>query len=190
MRPRIVRSPVDICFGTRPSHAAKSCVPIARRCSSRRAVRWCRLRSGSISKSNAPLAQRALENSRAAVRQAEQHATVQVEAAYQTLVVSVIKVFETASRANGGRLWLVWLMTLRGSPFVLHVNALARADIAKAMVRLDPRCDEDEHLRVRWPNGPTAPPFLRTASPHHGPGKFWMLGKRYSAQGPRRVLIS
>ena len=24
MRPRIVRSPVDICFGTRPSHAAKS----------------------------------------------------------------------------------------------------------------------------------------------------------------------
>jgi hypothetical protein len=104
--------------------------------------------------------------------------------------VSVIKVFETASRANGGRLWLVWLMTLRGSPFVLHVNALARADIAKAMVRLDPRCDEDEHLRVRWPNGPTAPPFLRTASPHHGPGKFWMLGKRYSAQGPRRVLIS
>ena len=156
----------------------------------RRAVRWCRLRSGSISKSNAPLAQRALENSRAAVRQAEQHATVQVEAAYQTLVVSVIKVFETASRANGGRLWLVWLMTLRGSPFVLHVNALARADIAKAMVRLDPRCDEDDHLRVRWPNGPTAPPFLRTASPHHGPGKFWMLGKRYSAQGPRRVLIS
>ena len=86
--------------------------------------------------------------------------------------MSVIKVFETASRANGGRLWLVWLMTLRGSPLVLHVNALARADIAKAMVRLDPRCDEDEHLRVRWPNGPTAPPFLRAASPHHGPGKF------------------
>ena len=86
--------------------------------------------------------------------------------------MSVIKVFETASRANGGRLWLVWLMTLRGSPLVLHVNALARADIAKAMVRLDPRCDEDEHLRVRWPNGPTAPLFLRAASPHHGPGKF------------------
>jgi hypothetical protein len=34
--------------------------------------------------------------------------------------VSVIKVFETASRANGGRLWLVWLMTLRGSPLVLQ----------------------------------------------------------------------
>jgi hypothetical protein len=34
--------------------------------------------------------------------------------------MSVIKVFETASRANGGRLWLVWLMTLRGSPLVLQ----------------------------------------------------------------------
>src|ERR1700716_3464766 len=34
--------------------------------------------------------------------------------------LSVIKVFETASRANGGRLWLVWLMTLRGSPLVLQ----------------------------------------------------------------------
>jgi hypothetical protein len=34
--------------------------------------------------------------------------------------VSVIKVFETASRANGGRHWLVWLMTLRGSPLVLQ----------------------------------------------------------------------
>ena len=45
-------------------------------------------------------------------------------------------------------------MTLRGSPLVLHVNALARADIAKA-VRLH-GCDEDEHLRVRWPNDPTA----------------------------------
>src|SRR3954462_14855501 len=28
--------------------------------------------------------------------------------------------FETASRANGGRLWLVRLMTLRGSPLVLQ----------------------------------------------------------------------
>ena len=36
------------------------------------------------------------------------------------LTLSVIKVFETASRANGGRLWLVWLMTLRGSPLVLQ----------------------------------------------------------------------
>ena len=53
-----------------------------------------------------------------------------------------------------------------------NVTGLARAAIAKAMVRLDPRCDEDEHLRVRWPNGPTAPLFLRAASPHHGPGKF------------------
>jgi hypothetical protein len=35
-------------------------------------------------------------------------------------VMSVIKVFETASRANGGRLWLVWLMTLRGSALVLQ----------------------------------------------------------------------
>ena len=34
--------------------------------------------------------------------------------------LSVIKVFETASRANEGRLWLVWLMTLRGSPSVLQ----------------------------------------------------------------------
>jgi hypothetical protein len=33
--------------------------------------------------------------------------------------LSVIKVFETASRANGGRHWL-WLMTLRGSPLVLQ----------------------------------------------------------------------
>jgi hypothetical protein len=35
-------------------------------------------------------------------------------------LLSVIKVFETASRANGGRLWLVWLMRLRGSPLVLQ----------------------------------------------------------------------
>ena len=34
--------------------------------------------------------------------------------------LSVIKVFETASRANEGRLWLVWLMTLRGLPLVLQ----------------------------------------------------------------------
>jgi len=40
--------------------------------------------------------------------------------AQRCLPLSVIKVFETASRANGGRLWLVWLMTLRGSPLVLQ----------------------------------------------------------------------
>ena len=40
--------------------------------------------------------------------------------AQRCLPPSVIKVFETASRANGGRLWLVWLMTLRGSPLVLQ----------------------------------------------------------------------
>jgi hypothetical protein len=34
--------------------------------------------------------------------------------------MSVIKVFETASRANEARLWLVWLMTLRGLPLVLQ----------------------------------------------------------------------
>ena len=38
--------------------------------------------------------------------------------AFRTAAMSVIKVFETASRANGGRLWLIWLMTLRGSPLV------------------------------------------------------------------------
>jgi hypothetical protein len=32
------------------------------------------------------------------------------------------------------------------------------------MVRLDPRCDEREHLRTRWPNDPTAPLILRAAS--------------------------
>jgi hypothetical protein len=75
-------------------------------------------------------------------------------------------------------------MTLRGSPLVLHVNALARADIAKAMVRLDPRCDEDEHLRVRWPD-PTALLFLCAASPRHGPGKFgcWASVTRPKALG-------
>jgi hypothetical protein len=40
--------------------------------------------------------------------------------------VSVIKVFETASRANGGRLWLVWLITLRGSPSVLQAAVSRR----------------------------------------------------------------
>ena len=35
MRPRIVRSPVDICFGTRPSHAAKS-----RPCSDKAKATW------------------------------------------------------------------------------------------------------------------------------------------------------
>jgi hypothetical protein len=61
---------------------------------------------------------------------------------------------------------------LRPDPGALvtrNVNALVRATIAKAMARLDPRCDEREHLRVRWPN---APVFLRAASPHHEPGKF------------------
>jgi hypothetical protein len=48
--------------------------------------------------------------------------TIETRIAFDEIVfhVSVIKVFETASRANGGRLWLVWLMTLRGSPLVLQ----------------------------------------------------------------------
>ena len=45
-----------------------------------------------------------------------------------------------------------------------NVTGLARAVIAKAMVRLDPRCDEREHLRTRWPNDATAPLILRAAS--------------------------
>ncbi len=48
--------------------------------------------------------------------------TIETRIAFDEIVfhVPVIKVFETASRANGGRLWLVWLMTLRGSPLVLQ----------------------------------------------------------------------
>ena len=56
---------------------------------------------------------------------------------------------------------------LRPDPRALianNVNALVRAAIAKAMVRLDPRCDERDHLRTRWPNDPTAPLILRAAS--------------------------
>jgi hypothetical protein len=56
---------------------------------------------------------------------------------------------------------------LRPDPDALatrNVNALVRAAIAKAMVRLDPRCDEREHLRARWPNDPTPPLILRAAS--------------------------
>ena len=34
--------------------------------------------------------------------------------------LSVVKVFETASSAVQGRLWLVWLMTLSGLPLVLQ----------------------------------------------------------------------
>ena len=80
-------------------------------------------------------------------------------------------------------------MTKSGSPLVLHVNALARAAIAKSIVRLDPRCDEDEHLRVRWPNDPTALLFLVPLARAMGQ-EIWMLSRRYSDQGPRRVLIS
>ena len=32
------------------------------------------------------------------------------------------------------------------------------------MARIDPRCDERDHLRTRWPNDPTAPLILRAAS--------------------------
>jgi hypothetical protein len=56
---------------------------------------------------------------------------------------------------------------LRPDPGALvtrNVNALVRATIAKAMVRLDPRCDEREHLRTRWPDDSTAPLVLRAAS--------------------------
>ena len=56
---------------------------------------------------------------------------------------------------------------LRPDPRALiasNVNALVRAAIAKAMARLDPRCDERDHLRTRWPNDPTAPLILRAAS--------------------------
>jgi hypothetical protein len=55
---------------------------------------------------------------------------------------------------------------LRPDPRALtanNVNVLVRAAIAKAMVRLDPRCDEREHLRARWPNDPT-PPLIRRAA--------------------------
>jgi hypothetical protein len=44
------------------------------------------------------------------------------------------------------------------------VSHLVRAAIAKAMVRLDPGCDEREHVRTRWPDDPTAPLVLRAAS--------------------------
>jgi hypothetical protein len=56
---------------------------------------------------------------------------------------------------------------LRPDPGALvtrNVTGLARAAIAKAMVRLDSRCNEREHLRTRWPNDPTAPLILRAAS--------------------------
>ena len=56
---------------------------------------------------------------------------------------------------------------LRADPTALvtrNINALARACIAKAMARIDPRCDERDHLRTRWPNDPTAPLILRAAS--------------------------
>ena len=36
------------------------------------------------------------------------------------ILVSVIRVFETASGADSERLWLVWLTTLRGMPLVLQ----------------------------------------------------------------------
>jgi hypothetical protein len=150
----------------------------------------CQACLGSISKSNAPLAQAPSKIQGLASANAEQHATVQVEAAYQALVVSVIKVFETASRANGGRLWLVWLMTLRGSPFVLHVNALARADIAKANGPSRPalrRGRTSARPLAEWSRlrRSSCVPLARTMA-----REIWMLGKRYSAQGPRRVLIS
>ena len=56
---------------------------------------------------------------------------------------------------------------LRADPAALvtrNVNALVRATIVKAMVRLDPRCDEREHLRARWPDDSIAPLILRAAS--------------------------
>jgi hypothetical protein len=56
---------------------------------------------------------------------------------------------------------------LRPDPRALmtrNVSALARACIAKAMARLDPRCDERDHMRTRWPDDPTAPLILRAAS--------------------------
>jgi hypothetical protein len=56
---------------------------------------------------------------------------------------------------------------LRPDPGALvtrNVNALVRATIAKAMVRIDPRYDEREHLRTRWPDDATAPLVLRAAS--------------------------
>jgi hypothetical protein len=57
---------------------------------------------------------------------------------------------------------------LRPDPGALatrNVNALVRATIAKAMARLDPRCNEHDHLRARWPDDSTAPLILRAASP-------------------------
>jgi hypothetical protein len=51
-----------------------------------------------------------------------------------------------------------------GALVTRNVNALVRATIAKAMVRIDPRYDEREHLRTRWPDDPTAPLVLRAAS--------------------------
>jgi hypothetical protein len=51
-----------------------------------------------------------------------------------------------------------------GALVARNVTALARATIAKAMMRLDPRCDEREHLRTRWPDDATAPLVLRAAS--------------------------
>jgi hypothetical protein len=56
---------------------------------------------------------------------------------------------------------------LRPDPGALvtrNVNALVRATIAKAMARLDPRCNERDHLRARWPDDSTAPLTLRAAS--------------------------
>ena len=43
-----------------------------------------------------------------------------IAAEYKERVMSVVKVFETASSAVQGRLWLVWLMTLSGLPLVLQ----------------------------------------------------------------------
>ena len=45
-----------------------------------------------------------------------------------------------------------------------NVNALARVAIAKALARLDPRCDARNHLRTRWPEDSTGPLILRAAS--------------------------
>jgi hypothetical protein len=45
-----------------------------------------------------------------------------------------------------------------------NVNALARVAIAKALARLDPRCDARNHLRIRWPEDSTGPLILRAAS--------------------------
>jgi hypothetical protein len=56
---------------------------------------------------------------------------------------------------------------LRPDPGALvsrNVTALARAAITKAMVPLDPRCDERQYLRTRWPDDSTAPLILRAAS--------------------------